>query len=341
MSVLRNLKRRDFLRLASLTGIGLAVPLFGQWLDRSQITDSRELETSMYALGTAVTIRVENVRSPIVAQAAVDSAFDEIKRLEGLFTRFLQGSEVGRLNTAGQIELAQPELVQILTWASQYSARTDGSFDITVKPALDLFEGRAARAFPPTEEEFNAAKSLIDFEKVSVSASTVSLARPGMGITLDCLGKGYILDKAAGILRSHRIESALIDGGGTLVAIGSRSDGSPWRIGIRDPIHLDRLIGAIQLEDRAVATSGDYENSFTSDRRYYHVIDPATAYSPLYSHSATVTAPTASEADPLALASMVKAPSQALSLIDQSPGCECIVIKRDGGYLQSSGIGMT
>lgn len=341
MSNLRNLKRRDFLRLASLTGIGLAVPLIGQWLDRSQLTDGRELETSMYALGTAVTIRVENTKSPIVAQVAVSSAFDEIKRLEAVFTRFLQGSEVGQLNTSGQIEFPQPELVEILTWASHYSARTEGAFDITVKPALDLFETRGSRVFPPTEEEFNAAKNLIDFEKVSVSNSTVSLAQPGMGITLDCLGKGYILDKAAEMLRSHRIESALIDAGGTLVAIGSRSNGAPWRIGIKDPVHLDGLIGTIQLENQAVATSGDYENSFTPDRRYYHVIDPTTAYSPLYSHSATVTAPTASEADPLALALMVKAPSQALNVVDQFAECECVVVTRDGRYLESSGIGMT
>jgi thiamine biosynthesis lipoprotein len=341
MSDLRNLKRRDFLRLASLTGAGLAVPLLGRWLDRSRLTDSGELEASMYALGTAVTIRLENVTSPILAQAAVDSAFNEIKRLERIFTRYLKGSEVGQLNTAGEIEFPQPDLVEILTWASNYSARTEGSFDITVKPVLDLFEATAPQAFPPAEEEFEEARSLIDFEEVSISTSMISLARLGMGITLDCLGKGYILDKAAEMLRSHGIESALIDGGGTLVAIGSRSDGSPWRIGIRDPIHIERLIGAIPLDNQAVATSGDYENSFTSDRRYYHIIDPATGYSPLFSHSATVTAPTASEADPLALASMVKAPSQALSLIDQFPGCECIVIKRDGGYMQSSGIGMT
>jgi len=298
------------------------------------------LQKSTYALGTTITIRIEDETNSINAQAAVNSAFQEIKRLENMFTRFQSASEVGRLNTLGHIGSPPRELLDILVRASDYSEKTEASFDITVKPALDLFEDRRSATFPPADAEFEAAKRLIDFEKLSVSARSVSFGQSGMGITLDCLGKGYILDRVAEILRAHRIGSALIDGGGTLVAVGSRSDSSPWEIGIMNPTNLNESIGTIQLEDAAVATSGDYENPYTNDKRYYHIIDPNTASSPLYSHSATVVAPTASEADPLGLALMVKAPPEALNFIDRFAECECLIITRNGGLVKSTRFGM-
>lgn len=341
LSTLRHLKRRDFLRLASVTGLGLAVPFLGYSLSTSRPTGTDELQTSIYALGgTRITITIEHVTNPITAQAAANSAFHEIKNLENIFTRFQAASEVGQLNTFGHINSPQPELLDILNRATDYSEKTEGSFDITVKPALDLFENGRSDNFPPTDAEFEAAKRLIDFEKLSVSSGSVSFDQLGMGITLDCLGKGYILDRVAEILKAYRIDSALVDGGGTLAAIGPRGDGSPWKIGIMNPLNLNETVGTIQLENCAVATSGDYENAYTADKRYYHIIDPSTATSPLYSHSATVVAPTASEADPLGLALMVKAPSEALNFIDQFAGCECLVITRNGERVKSTGFGM-
>lgn len=341
MTILRSLKRRDFLRLATLTGLGLAVPLLGYSLGKYNIGSADEIQMSAYALGTKITIRVEDATSPIGTQAALKSSFQEIRKLENIFTRFQSANEIGRLNTTGHIDSPQPELVKILTQALRYSEKTAGSFDITVKPALDMFENRASATFPPTDAEFDAARNLIDFEKVSVSNSAVSFAQPRMGVTLDCLGKGYILDRAAGILRAHGIDSALIDGSGTLVVIGSRSDGSPWRIGIMNPTDPNKSLGTIEMKNGAVATSGDYENYFTPDMRYYHIIDPHTACSPVYSHSATVIAPTASEADPLALALMVNPQSEALHFIDQFAGCECLIVTRNSGLVKSSGFGMT
>lgn len=326
--------------MASVTGLGLAVPLLGYSLGESRPSGADELQMSTYALGTMITIRVGYETNPIGAQAAVNGAFQEVKRLESIFTRFQSASEVGQLNSLGHIDSPPRELLDILACSSDCSEKTDASFDITVKPALDLFENRRSDTFPPTDAEFEAAKRLIDFEKLSVSSGSVSFAQSGMGITLDCLGKGYVLDRVAEILRAHRIDSALIDGGGTLIAIGSRSDGSPWKIGIMNPTDLNESIGTIQLENGAVATSGDYENSYTADKRYYHIIDPRTACSPLYSHSATVVAPTASEADPLGLALMVKAPSESLNFIDRFTGCECLVITRNGVLVKSTGFGM-
>ena len=337
---LAKLTRRDLLRLACLAGLGLAIPL----TELSEIRSSRarqlELQRSIKALGTTVTIRVEEDLSPAKAQAGIDDAFREIRRLEAQLTRFQPSSQVHRLNQTGQLETPASELFDVLEKARHFSDGTNGAFDITVKPALDLLQRYLGGASLPSDTEFEVARRLTDFELLSVSKDIVSFGKPGMGVTLDCIGKGYVLDMAAARLRAHGIRSALVQGGGTLVAIGTRLDGSSWRIGVRDPEDPNSLIATISLVDGAVATSGDYENFFSPDGSCYHVVDPATARSPLYSHSATVTAPTAHEADPLGVALMVKEPREGLKLLEGFKGYECLIATRDGRLVRSSGFGV-
>jgi thiamine biosynthesis lipoprotein len=334
------LKRRDLLRLACLAGLGLAIPLT-EFLDiRGSEVRQLELQRSIKALGTTVTIRVEEDLSPAKAEAGINDTFSEIRRLETQLTRFQPSSQVHRLNQTGQLETPAPELFDVLNKARHFYDRTDGAFDITVKPALDLLQRCLVGTSLPSDAEFETAKGLIDSESLSVSKDIVSFWKPGMGITLDCIGKGYVLDMAAARLRAHGIRSALVQGGGTLVAIGTRLDGSPWRIGVRDPKDPNSLIGTISLVDGAVATSGDYENFFSPDGTCYHIVDPSTARSPLYSHSATVAAPTAHEADPLGVALMVKEPREGLKLLEGFRGDECLIATRDGRLVRSSGFGV-
>ncbi len=158
-----------------------------------------------------------------------------------------------------------------------------------------------------------------------------------MGVTLDGIATGYILDKSIGILRSNGIKSAFINFGGTLATIGGRADGSPWPVGIVDPTNPLNSMGTLYLKDQAVATSGDYEDYYTPNKQYYHIIDPFTARSPLFSHSATVVASTAMVADPLGVALMVEDPNAAMNLIDSFPA-ECLLYTDTNGVMTSSGM---
>ncbi|MGB9023880.1 MAG: FAD:protein FMN transferase [Candidatus Bathyarchaeia archaeon] len=331
------LNRRDVLRLACLAGLTLAIPLLRLSATNNSGNAPSVFRRSIKALGTTVTITVEDELGPVKLQAATEDAFNEIRRLELQLTRFQSTSPVSHLNQMGRVETPARELFDALHIAEYFYDRTEGVFDITVKPVLDLLESYRGSSSLPSEVEFDAAKRLVDFQSLSISKDALTLAKPKMGITLDCIGKGYVLDKAAERLRAYGISSALIQGGGTVVAIGSRSDGSPWRIGVRDPLDLDALIGRIDITNAAVATSGDYEDFFSEDGHLFHIVNPATARSPLYSHSATVMASTATEADPLALTLMVKDPREGLRLLGNFHGCECLIATRDEGYVQSGG----
>lgn len=206
------LKRRDLLKLACLAGLGLAIPLMKLSGICGSFRSRQSFRMSTRALGTTVTIRVEEDLSPARARAAINDAFAEIHRLETQLTRFQPSSQVYRLNQQTRVEAPTPGFIEVLGEARSFYERTEGAFDITVKPALDLFQNRLDSGFLPSDTDFEAARSLIDFEQLSFSKDCVSLAKLGMGITLDCIAKGYVLDRAAARMKLHGVRSALIQG---------------------------------------------------------------------------------------------------------------------------------
>lgn len=330
------MKRRDFLRLLSLGGLVLGVPLIR--LLPSEFPSSRMLQKSVYSMGTTVTISVEDTYDSNDLDTAVQNAFAGITRMEGTLTHFDPNSQLSLLNKNGVLYDPSPELLEAVQESLKLSETTEGTFDVTVQPALDLFTRFLSSGPDPTDADFAAAQKLIDFEKLTADQGGLTFASPGMGATLDGIAPGYILDKTAASLKSSGVKSALVQAGGTIVAIGARSDGSPWRIGVEDPMNGKATIGTLLLRDQAVATTGDYENYFTPDKRYYHVVDPSTARSPLYSHSATVVAPTCTVADSMGVVLMVQPPAEGLHTLDGVAGAECLIYTDSGTIVRSAGL---
>jgi thiamine biosynthesis lipoprotein len=144
-----------------------------------------------------------------------------------------------------------------------------------------------------------------------------------MGVTLDGIAKGYIVDQGMNALRTTGITDAYVEAGGDLMVIGTRQDGKDWRIGIRNP-RSDNLehMDTISLSDRAIATSGDYLQYFTEDKMVHHIIDPHSGFSPLQIASSSILAPSVALADGLATATMVLGAERSLDLLASLPECE-------------------
>jgi thiamine biosynthesis lipoprotein len=363
---LRGLRRRDFLKMAAIGGAALAVPILGSRVAGSlaRPTSGRQgtqaFETSFDAMGTTITIRIEDAgflaRASTVATVsdytsnasglndtpdAVKSAIDEINRLETVLTRFPGGTDVVKLNQCGLLEIPSKDVVSVLESSTSYSERTEGRFDITVKPVLDMLQSYLDGQQPfPSDAQFEQARSLIGYEGLHVSSKLVTCSRPGMGVTLDGIGTGYVLDRTISILKSSGVRSGYVNVGGTVALIGSRGDGNPWRVGIVDPLAPAQTIGTLELsKDAVVATSGDYENYYTADKSYYHIIDPARARSPLYSHSATVVAASGIEADPLGVILMLEDdPGTETRRVADSFPFEYLVYTRTSGIVTSPGM---
>ncbi len=306
------------------------------------------------AMGSFVAITALHA-SQGLAEEVIGVAFAEMDRLIGLLNRFDAASALSYLNDTGSIEDAPPEMVEVVARGLGYHGISGGAFDITVKPLVDLF--RDASTYEavgnPSDRELEEMLAVIGPQHIDLRGRDIRFKRTGAGITLDGIGKGYIVDRIAETILSHGATRFLINAGGDIRTSGTRGDDRPWTIAVRDPDDPapswesaawssgddpnGKFPDAIELVDGAVATSGSYEVYFDRERLSHHIVRGTSGRSPNCAMSVTVTAPTTMEADALATAVFVLGPQQGTRLIDARPGCECLTIGRDGKRVHSRG----
>ena len=276
-------------------------------------------------------------------QHALEAAYQEMFRLEGLLDRHYRGSEVTQINRAAGREPVpvSPETLLIIEQALEFAALTGGAFDITVGPLLRLWRFADGGGRVPPAESLRAAAALVDFGQVVADrqAGSVFLRKSGAEIDLGGIAKGFVVDRAVEVLRRSGISSASVDAGGDIRLLGTKPDGSPWRIGVRHPRERRGIIAVLELEDCAVVTSGDYERYFLFEgRRYHHLLDPATGRPAGGLVSVTVVAPEATTADALSTAVFVLGRERGLALIESLPGIETLLVTAELEVVYSSGL---
>ncbi len=290
------------------------------------------------AMGTLAAISALD-RSQARLEEGIGRAFEEMERLIALFSRCDGASAVTELNARGLLEGAPPEFAFLIERSREYHHLSAGAFDITVEPLVELFrEGLdGARQRSPTQAEIRDALELTGVGNIELDNGQARFKRSGMGITLDGIAKGYIVDAVAEVLRKHKIKRYLIDAGGDIRAAGTKERKLPWTVAVQDPGRRAEFPDTIHLIDAAVATSGGYEIYFDQSRRTHHIVNAGTGRSPDMSVSVSVVAPAAMLADALATGAFVMDPRRGVGFIDAVPGCECLIIDRDGRQLKSRG----
>jgi thiamine biosynthesis lipoprotein len=289
-------------------------------------------------MGTIVTLTIS---APDLdsSRAAASAALDRMSRLERVLSRFIPGNPVSQLNRTGVLDDPDADLVHVLRAAREMSLLTQGAFDITIKPVLDLYQAARARGGAiPAAGAIREALRLVDYRAVEVFDDRVALIVPGMQVTLDGIAKGYIIDAGVQELRRQGMESVLVEAGGDLRVGAPKAHGVPWTLGIQAPREAAGTLAAVfALSDQAAATSGDYMQPFTPDCRQHHILDPRTGESPPALSSATVVAPSAALADALATAVMVLGNQAGLQVVAGLPGCEASTIAKDLRLRQTPG----
>jgi len=320
------LDRSDFLKIMGILGISLAAPpAFATPLSKVKFNKKlHKIERSLPLMGTIVTITVLDP-SPERAEEAVERGFAKIKELSQIFDRFKANTVVGMLNANGYINDTPPELAYVLKKSLYYYRLTQGAFDVTVKPLVDLLKNSFARAGkPPTEQEIKEALSLVGAHKISFDGKGIRL-KDGMGLTFDGIAKGYIVDKTADLIKKIGVKYALINAGGDIRAIGKRN----WKIAIRDPFDLNKYVDVVVLNDNAIATSGNYEIYFDQEKLYCHIVNPTTGLSPRLNTSTSVIVQTVADADALSTTAFVFRPLQAKRFLE-TIGKQALIITRQG-----------
>lgn len=266
--------RREFVAL----GVGALVVAATPGVIRPR---RRLVRRTVPVMGTLAEVGVVD-RDEHRAHRAIDAAIAELRAVDRTMTRFSPDSEVGRANREAArgpvpVSAATAEVIAAgLVWAEA----SDGAFDPALGRAVELWNV-GHRSAPP------AADGLRRFAGAGLYRSLELDRRAGepvvvyhddaVGIDLGGIAKGYGVDRAARALREWGVTDALVNVGGDLYALGVSEDGDPWEVGVRDPDDETRLAATFRISDRAIATSGDYEQYFVHDgRRYHHLLDPRT-----------------------------------------------------------------
>jgi thiamine biosynthesis lipoprotein len=316
-------------------------------LERSDIvpvaTEAHRVERGAYrltsqrpAMGTLVSVTALHASRDAIDEA-VGRAFVEMDRLIGLLSRFERSSAVSQLNQQGHLDDVPPELSGIVASALDCHRASGGAFDVTVQPLVDLFRDKPEGdgSIEPRAGQVAEVLARVGSEYLTASPAAIRFEREGMGMTLDGIAKGYIVDRIATVLKRYRIENYLINAGGDIRTAGTKEGKQPWTVAVQDPSKLGRFPDCIRLRDAAVATSGSYEKFFDAERAFHHIFDSDTGQSPDRCTSVTVLAPTAMAADALATAAFVMHPRAGIAFIDSLPRCECLIIESGGNILKS------
>ncbi len=277
-----------------------------------------------------------------VAQADMAEIFAEMQRLENILSRYVAGSDVHRINEAAGREAVQvnPETIEVLRSALEFAALSNGVFDPTIAPLLELWGFGGESPAVPTHEDLLQALELVNYSLVEIDEEKerVFLPLPGMKLDLGGIAKGYIVDR--GQQSAQELASAaFINAGGDISIRGSKPSGEDWRVAVQDPQKPDRFIAIISMEEGSVATSGDYQRYFEVDgTRYHHIIDPHTGMPADELSSVTVVAADTITADALSTAIFILGREKGSELVEKLPGVDVIIMDKIRNITYTSGL---
>ena len=253
--------------------------------------------------------------------------FAEASRLEQLFSKYNPTSEISLLNHTGKLKVS-PETFQLIKKSKEFYQLTDGAFDITVAPLVELWGFTRHETEIPADEKIKSTLLLIGSDKIILHEdnSVVEFMLPQMKIDLGAIAKGFALDCAVKKLKKNNINSCLINAGGQVYALGDKF-GAPWKIAIKNP-REPGISETLELKNQSASTSGDYEQFFLKNgKRYSHIINPKTGY-PIdtQTHSVTIIADNGLTADALSTAIFILGKDKGAELLKKISGTKAIFL---------------
>lgn len=298
---------------------------------------------SGFYLDTDCSISLYNIEES-KGKEIISGTFKVCKNYENKMSKTIKGSDIYKINhAAGKPVKVDKDNLDVIKLGIKVSKESDGIFDITVGAITDLWDFQTDKPKLPDSGKLKEAVSTVGYKNIVIDGDKVKLKNPKTKIDLGAVAKGYISGKMAEHLKSRGIKNGIINLGGNVVAIGKKPDGSFWKIGIRKPDKgSSKILGATNVEDRVVITSGVYERMFElSGRRYHHILNPKTGY-PIDSDLTGVTLITsidnAGECDAYSTVSLLMGKDKGSNFMKKHKDkYEVMFIDRDGKLAMSDG----
>ena len=251
---------------------------------RAASPEMLRLESSVDAMGSTYSIAAYDT-DRIKLEAAVEAAFDEVRRLDELLSNYKASSEWSRVNreAAQRPVPVSQELFDLLAACLEYSRRSEGAFDISVGPLMKVWGFYKGTGHLPHRAEVQAAMGHVGYRHVRLdrAAMTVRFDKPGVELDPGGIGKGYAVDRMVDVLQKNGIQIALVSASGSSIYGMGAPPNEPrgWQIKIRDPKDQRKTVETVYLKNMSLSTSGNYEKFFRAEGKIYsHIMDPRTGY---------------------------------------------------------------
>ncbi len=297
-------------------------------------------EKEIYAMDTIMTLTMYGEQ----AETALKEAETMIYKYDALFSVTDDSSDVATLNAAsGSAVTVDEDTYDLVQRCIEISDDTEGLFDISIYPLVKAWGFTTEDEHVPSDSERTEAMAKVDYENIKLLKDNQIQLDDGMQIDLGGIAKGFLSQKIMDMCKENGVDSAIVSLGGNVQTIGTKEDGSKYVVGITDPSDGTSIYGTLEVEDKAVVTSGIYQRYFEEDGvTYHHIMDVRTGM-PADNDLASVTviADDGGTADALATALYVMGEDKAIEYQKKHPDIQIILIRKDGSYLQSEGAGMT
>lgn len=260
------------MKIKYLIGVLLCASLLSSC---AKISDStyEEAEKTVFAMDTVMTLKAYGEN----AKTAIDSAEDEIMRLDTTLRRKNTDSEVYKINTEKSADVSD-DTASLIKKALDICSSTNGAFDISIAPVMDLWGFYTKEFHVPSEQELALGLEKVDFNNITAEGNTVSV-KDNTELDLGGIAKGFLSQRIMEIFRDNGIRSGIVSLGGNVQTLGEKIGGGKWKVAIQSPDD-DSYLGIVNVSDMAVITSGGYQRFFEQDGMiYHHIIDPKTGYS--------------------------------------------------------------
>ena len=263
------------------------------------------------------------------------------EKYEDMLSAEKEGSDIWRINHSnGNPVEVSPETIYLLERGLYYSALTNGTFDITIRPVSSLWDFHSDAPALPDDTKLADAMQHVHYDAVLLQNNMVTLTDPDASIELGALAKGYIAEKIKEYLLFQNVDAALINLGGNLCAFGTKQDGSRYTLGIEKPFSSE-IACTLKTTDTNLVTSGIYERCFTVNGiLYHHLLDGNTGF-PVNNnlYSVSIMGPDGTECDLLSTVCFLLGEEEGTSLLESMDGYEGYFIKSDYSISMTSGFG--
>ncbi|SFC23306.1 FAD:protein FMN transferase [Spirosoma endophyticum] len=281
----------------------------------------------------------------LTAERNIDTVIAEVTRIENLISDWRADSQISRVNKnsgVGPVRV-DPEVFALTERALQFSKITNGAFDISFAAMDRIWKFDGSMTEMPSPEAVRKSVEKVGYQHIILDKekSTIFLERKGMKIGFGALGEGYAADRCRDMMLARGIKAGIVNGSGDMSTWGKQPDGSPWAIGITNPLRNDTVFAVVPLRQSAVVTSGSYEKFVVfNGKRYAHIINPSTGYPATGVSSVTVFGPSAEVANGFSTSLMVLGKEAGLKLIKKYPQYTYILITDEGQIFSSPRLGL-